>query len=73
MVVATEMLFGVLQQERRLSHTSCALNANEPVGPVNLVHKDASYRGIGVVHQVGMLYWLYSAKIMINFNFANHR
>ena len=54
MVVATEMLFGVLQQERRLSHTSCALNANEPVGPVNLVHKDASNRGIGVVHQVGM-------------------
>ena len=53
-VVAAEMFLGVLQQESRLSHATCALNANEPVGPVYLVHEDAANWGVGVLHQVGM-------------------
>ena len=53
-VVAAEMLLGVLQQECRLSHATCALDANEAVVPVNLVHEDASDWGVGVIHQIGM-------------------
>ena len=37
-VVGIKVLLGILQQECGLSHTSCTLNANQTVAPVNFVH-----------------------------------
>lgn len=49
-----EVFFGVLQQEGRFSHTACTFDTDETVVPVNLVHKGATDRGVGVLHQIGM-------------------
>jgi hypothetical protein len=76
--VGAEFLFCVLQEESRLSHASCALDADEPVSPVNLVHQAASHGGVGMLHQVAMCPkkslhgpFFHAANIAILLQFAN--
>ena len=49
-VASVEMLLCVLKEERSLANASGPLDANEPVVPVNLIHKGATNRSIGVFH-----------------------
>ena len=52
--IRAEFLPGVLQQESCLAHTTGALDADEPVAPVDLVHEVAAYGSIGVLYEIGV-------------------
>jgi len=49
-----EMLFGVLQEESGLADTARTLNADHTAVPINLIHKAATYWGIGMLYKVSM-------------------
>ena len=51
-VAQVEMFLGVLQQECRLAHTSCPLDANQAAAPVNLVHEQTSDGCLCMFYQV---------------------
>ena len=53
-VVDIELLLGVLQQEGGLSDTSCALDADEAVAPVDLIHQGATNGCVGMLHEVSV-------------------
>jgi hypothetical protein len=53
-VVNIKLLSGVLQQEGGFSNTSGALDANQPVVPVDLVHKGSTNWCIDMLHKVPM-------------------
>ena len=49
-----KVLFGILKQERGASDAAGAFDANQPVAPVDGVHERAAYRGMEVLHQIGV-------------------
>jgi hypothetical protein len=49
-----ETLFGILQQEGGFAYSARAFNTNHSVVPVNLIHKGATNRGIGMLNEVSM-------------------
>ena len=53
-VFYSEMLFGILQKERGFAYSSGTFNADKTVIPIDLVHKGATNRSVGMFHQVGM-------------------
>lgn len=50
--VGAELFLGVLQQKSCLTYTSCTLDADQPVVPVDLVHQAPANGGIGMLHQI---------------------
>ena len=54
LAVVAVLLLGILKQEGGLSHAAHSLDTNQPVIPVNLVHKVATYRGIGMLYKIGV-------------------
>ena len=76
--VRTVFLLGVLEQESRFSNTSCSLDANQPILPVNLIHQDTSDGSLYVFHEILMCpvksfhFFTYNldAKIQKLFHFA---
>ena len=50
----TEVLLGVLQQEGCLTHTASALDANQAVVPVYLIHEGSTNWRVNVFHQIRM-------------------
>ena len=75
-VVGRKVFLGILQQECSLAHTPCSFDANHPVVPVDFVHQDSSYRGIGMFYQIGMgakkgfhsiFFFVYNCKVTILF------
>ena len=53
-VADIEVLLGILEEECGLSNTSGALNAYEPVVPVDLVHESTANRCIDMLYEVSM-------------------
>ena len=53
-VADIEILLGILKEECGLSYTSGALDAYEPVVPVNLVHESTANRCIDMLYKVSM-------------------
>ena len=51
-VAYVEMLFRILKQEGGLAHTTGALDADQTVVPVDLVHQTTSYRSTSVLYKV---------------------
>lgn len=52
--VGAELFLGVLQQESCLAYTSRALDADQSVVPVDLVHQAPANGGIGMLHQIAV-------------------
>jgi hypothetical protein len=49
-----KMLLSILEEERGLAHTSCALDAYQWLTPVNFVHQGTTHGKIRVFHQISV-------------------
>ena len=49
-----EILFGILQEERRLADATSAFDAYERLLPVDFIHEGAAHGQVSVLNEIGV-------------------